>query len=185
MKIKNDADLWNVIEESIQQKIRWSYSNLSLHPINRLLELEDADFLKAIEFCKKYKKTSLQQDYEAYYSEWKNGDIDNLDDKVLPSNFLNSFIARISYAKQYKKQDEIRAEVSEAFKEHTEMLDNIHELNVFLMEFKDIEREYFRLEKKWEKNCAVMEKLNALKTQGITAQDFRWNLVEEADEDDA
>lgn len=183
MKIKDDVDFWNVIEKSIQEK-RWSWFNQPSHPINKILELEDADFLQAIELCRKHKKYNLKKKYDELYSEWKkNSDNDFLDDEVFPGNFLDMFIRSISYARKKERVCEIRNEVLEAFKEHSEIVGNIQKLSLFLMEFKRVEIEYFDLERMWENNCAVMEKLNALKEQGVTPQDFSWNMLEEADEE--
>jgi hypothetical protein len=184
MKIKDDVDFWNVIEESIQKR-NWSWFNQSSHPINRILELEDTDFLQAIELCRKHKKYNLKKQYEEFYSEWKmNANKDFIDEEIYPGNFLGIFIRSISYARKHKEQGmEIKKEVLATFKEHNEILSNIEKLNLFLKEVKHIESEYFDLEKKWENNCAVLEKLNALKAQGVTPQDFPWNMLEEADEE--
>ena len=181
MKIKNDVDLWSVLEESSKpQKRRFCYYNEEEYPTNVILELEDIDFLDAIELCHKHKKYNLKKEYEALYSSWKYNK-----QQVFPNDFLKTFVHQISYTRKHHQQArEIRKQVFEVFKKHKELLENMDKASIFYLEFNTLQDAYFELEKKWVNNCAAMDKLNSLKAQGITAQEFRWNLVEEPETDD-
>jgi hypothetical protein len=183
MKIKDDVNFWTTLEDPLLSgnSIKYFYG-IKKEPANHILELEDIDFQNAIELSRKHKKYNLKAEYERKFRCWK----DNIyTDGIEPISFLYYFIHSISNTRRNEElSHKIRNEVNEVFKEHRQLLDSIKRASDFFLSYRKTENRYFELEKEWEHNVEIMKKLNALKEQGISAQDFRWDLVEEPEADE-
>lgn len=183
MKIRKSVDFFKVLDEYTKPsgKRSWGKDN-AYHPINLILELEDTDFEKAIELCRKYEAPSVEEMYKAFHLEWKERKLQSY-----PTTFLKSFIQYLFYEVRGKhKREEVTLEVDEIFKDYNLLLENFNEAYSFYMDFHHVQKEYSYWEKKWEKIDAVMESFKSFEakdfSKGIRLKEgwggarFEWEL---------
>ena len=146
MKLKENIDLWSCFEGALERKDEYNYSWRTNYyePINDILELENEDWIKAIQLCKEFKKSPLKKEMELGYKKWLDNGADN--SRYSVSGWLDNFTKNISATRRYSvysnTNKEIKEQTAVVFKEHTELLNIFKELNLLFCEFNSLAAQY-------------------------------------------
>jgi hypothetical protein len=174
MKIKEGIDVWRCFELALDEHHRRSRYELYYHPINDILELEDTDWLNAIQICKAHKKYNLKKEIESRFSDWKTNP-----NEIDFTNWLDEFKRQICSTRKYTKTaNDIRIEVEYTFRAHIELLNKFEKLNRLFSTYWKKEYDFILAKDDYEKATRNMEAFKSIKNSGITPEDFDWGLIE-------
>jgi hypothetical protein len=195
MKFKENVDIWSCFEKALERiddlNYRWrAYNN---QPINDILELENEDWIKAIQLCKEFKKSPLKKEMELGYKKWLDNGADN--SRYSVSGWLDNFTKNISATRRYSvysnTNQEIKEQTAVVFKEHTELLNRFKELNLLFCEFNSLAAQYntqaaqYNTHKvNYDNKVKQLETFRNLVNSGLQPQDFDWSLIEPQVEDE-
>lgn len=188
MKLKENVDLWSCFEGALERKDAYNYSWRTNYyePINDMLELENEDWIKAIELCKQFKKSPLKKEMELGYEKW----LENPDtlQAVKLSNWLGNFKQNICSQRRnsiYSNTNtEIKEQIEIVFKEHFELLERFRNLNSLFNTFTSTKADYLKHKLDYDNKVKQLETFRDLKNSGLQPQDFDWSLIEPQVEDE-
>jgi hypothetical protein len=179
MKIKKGIDVWRCFELALTSDSQIQYRYSGIQPINEILELEDKDWLTAIQLCKTHKKYNLKKEIESSYSHWKTNPM-----RTKVSKWLYEFKKQICYSRKYKQTAmDIRNEADFLFKEHIVLLNHFENLNRLFTSYNTTINNYQQAKDSYEKATRHMEAFKSIKNSGITPEDFDWGLIEPEQEE--
>lgn len=174
MKLKDGIDVWGAFEEALKPKENWWGGWNKENPLNKILELEDNDFITAIEICKQFKKYNVKQEVEADYRLWKSGNFDEESSK-----WILKFRSNITRARKYKSTaNEIDNEVKSRFKKDFILISKFSKLADLFRDYPRDEKDYLRAKERYEKATTHMNTFLELKNSGLSPEEFLWDLIE-------
>jgi len=174
MKIKSDINVWDYFQNTLLVKGTKHHYYYDRNPLDKVVELEDTDFIKCIAICKQFKKYPLKKEIELDYKDFNQGH-----NPGNASNYLEKFKHSISNQRKYTNTAvEIRRIVNETFAKEFKLLDNLNKLAELHSSFNRVEAAY--LEKKEEYETAVnqLETFKTLKNSGLSPEEFSWDVLE-------
>ena len=174
MKIKEGIDVWRCFELALDAESHNNFTYRNYQPINEVLELEEADWLNAIQLCKTHKKYNLKTEIESEYQYWKiKPEATNV------QRWLYEFECDIRRTRKYvHTAHTISLEVASVFKQHQELLNKFESLNRLFTSFNTTVRHFKSAKDDYEKATRNMEAFKSIKNSGITPEDFDWGLIE-------
>jgi len=174
MKIKSDINVWDYFENTLLKEGKQHSYYYGRFPLDKVVELEDTDFIKCIAICKQYKKYPLKKEVECDLANYNRGE-----QPRNTSTYLELFRNNISNQRKYTNTAvEIKNVVNAAFAKEFKLLDNLSKLAELHSTFNRVTAEYFKSKLVYETNLKMLEDFKALKNSGVTPEEFSWDVIE-------
>jgi len=174
MKFKSDINVWDYFENTLLKEGKQHSYYYKTNPLDKVVELEDTDFIKCIAICKQFKKYPLKKEVEL--------DLENFNRGEQPRNhsvYLENFKHSISKQRKYTNTAvEIRRIVNETFAKEFKLLKNLNKLAELHSGFNRVEAAYLQRKEEYETAVNQLETFKTLKNSGVSPEEFSWDVLE-------
>lgn len=174
MKIKSDIEVWDHFETTLLKEGNNESFYYGRFPLDKVVELEETDFIKCINICKQFKKDILKEEVEL--------DLENFNKGQQPRNnsiYLETFRENVADHRNYTITDlKIRKVVNETFAREFKLLENLTKLAELHSRFNRVTGEYLKSKLRYETMANQLESFRTLKNSGLSPEEFSWDVLE-------